>query len=84
MMYIHTAIDHRDPHAEVMAKSLAKLPRRSRNSLAVPLSTMPADVLKVLPKLEEEIEYRFIGRHLILLDPHAHVVVDLVPNAMPA
>jgi hypothetical protein len=50
----------------------------------VPLSTMPPDVLKVLPKLEEEIEYRFIGRHLILLDPHAHVVVDLVPNAMPA
>ena len=50
----------------------------------VPLSTMPPDVLKVLPKLEEEIEYRFIGRHLILLDPHAHIVVDLVPNAMPA
>jgi hypothetical protein len=50
----------------------------------VPLSTMPPDVLKVLPTLEEEIEYRFIGRHLILLDSHAHMVVDLVPNAIPA
>ena len=50
----------------------------------VPLSTMPPDVLKALPRLEEEIEYRFIGRHLILLDPHAHLVVDVVQNAMPA
>ena len=50
----------------------------------VPLSTMPPDVLKALPELEEEIEFRFIGRHLIILDPHAHLVIDVLPNAMPA
>lgn len=50
----------------------------------VPLSTMPAVVLKALPPLDEEIEYRFIGRHLILLDPHAHLIADVVVNAMPA
>jgi len=50
----------------------------------VPLSTMPPSVLKALPPLDEEIEYRFIGRHLILLDPHAHLIADVVDNAMPA
>jgi hypothetical protein len=28
-------------------------------------------------------EYRFIGRHLILLDSHAHVIADFIPDALP-
>jgi hypothetical protein len=39
----------------------------------VPFSTMPPEVLTVLPKLEEDIEYRFIGDRLILFDSHAHI-----------
>ena len=50
----------------------------------VPLSTMPPEILKMLPKLDEGLEYRFIGRHLILLDVPAHVIVDVIDNAMPA
>jgi hypothetical protein len=50
---------------------------------AVPLSTMPPDILKSLPPLPEELEYRFVGETLILLDPHAHIVADLVPRALP-
>jgi hypothetical protein len=38
----------------------------------------------MLPKLEETLEYRFIGRHLILLDVPAHLIVDVIDNAMPA
>ena len=34
----------------------------------VPLSTMPPDVLRALPKLPEGLEFRFIDRHLILLE----------------
>ena len=49
----------------------------------VPLSTMPPQVLAALPKLPDELEYRFIGERLILLDVHAHLVVDLVDNALP-
>jgi hypothetical protein len=49
----------------------------------VPLSTVPPDVLQTLPKLSEDMEYRFIGHHLILLDAHAHVVADFIPDAMP-
>jgi hypothetical protein len=53
----------------------------------VPLSTMPPDVLQVLPHINElstnhELKYYFIGRHLVLLDVHAHIIVDFVENAM--
>jgi hypothetical protein len=49
----------------------------------VPLSTIPPQVLQTLPKLAEEMEYRFIGDALILLDVHAHVIADFIPDAMP-
>lgn len=49
----------------------------------VPLSTVPPGVLAGLPKLPEELQYRFVGRHLILLDPHAHIIVDYIDRAIP-
>ena len=49
----------------------------------VPFATMPPEVLTALPELPEELEYRFIGDDLILLDPHAHIIVDFIPNALP-
>ena len=48
-----------------------------------PLATMPPEVLKDLPKLPEELDYRFVGDDLILLDTHAHVIVDFIAGAMP-
>jgi hypothetical protein len=50
---------------------------------SVPFATMPPEVLMALPDLPEELEYRFIGDDLILLDPHAHIVVDFIPDALP-
>jgi hypothetical protein len=49
----------------------------------VPLSTIPPQVLQGLPKLPEEMEFRFIGNTLILMDVHAHIIADLLPNAFP-
>jgi len=49
----------------------------------VPISTMPPDVLQKLPKMPEELEYRFVGRHLVILDTHAHLIADFVTNAIP-
>jgi hypothetical protein len=49
----------------------------------VPMSSMPPAVLEALPQLPKEIEYRFIGDRLILLDVQAHLIIDLVPNALP-
>ena len=55
----------------------------SRYPDTVPLSTMPAQVLKALPSLPEGLEYRFIDQTLILMDVRAHIIVDYVPKALP-
>lgn len=60
-----------------------KLAVNSRYPDEVPLSTMPPQVLAMLPKLPEELEYRFIGNRLILLDVHAHTIADYIENALP-
>jgi hypothetical protein len=39
-------------------------------------------VLLALPQLPEELEYRFIGRDLVLVDVHANLVVDILREAL--
>jgi hypothetical protein len=34
--------------------------------------------------LPAELEYRFVGRDLVLVDSHAGLVVDVLPDALPA
>jgi len=36
-----------------------------------------------MPKLPEEMEFRFIGNTLVLMDVHAHLIADYVPDAFP-
>ncbi len=75
----------RDLRASVMEDNPAgvKIAVNGRYPDAVPLSTMPPDILKQLPPLPEELEYRFVGDALILLDPDAHIIVDYVRRALP-
>ena len=49
----------------------------------VPLSTIPPQVLQGLPKLPEEMEFRFVGNTLVLMDVHAHIIADYIPDAFP-
>jgi hypothetical protein len=49
---------------------------------AKPLSTVPPNILAVLPRLPDDIEYRFLGRHLILHDTRANVILDRIPYAI--
>jgi hypothetical protein len=49
----------------------------------VPVSTVPPQILQTLPKLTEDLEYRFVHDDLILLDAHAHVIADFIPNVFP-
>lgn len=48
-----------------------------------PLSTVPPDVLKALPPLPENLQYRIVGKHLILLCTQGNVIVDYMLNAIP-
>jgi hypothetical protein len=47
------------------------------------LQSTPPSLLLDLPKLPAELEYRIVGRELILLDTAANLVVDLLPDALP-
>lgn len=62
-------------------KGTVKLAVNGRYPDEVPVSTMPPQVLQALPKLPEELEYRFVLTSLILFDPHAHIIPDFVEHA---
>jgi hypothetical protein len=49
---------------------------------AVPLTTIPPQVLQTLPKLPEDLEYRFVGDWLVLQDVQAHIVADFIEGAL--
>jgi hypothetical protein len=50
---------------------------------AVAHTTVPPTLLQKLPKLPDELEYRIVGRDLILLDVRANLVVDLLQEVLP-
>jgi hypothetical protein len=50
----------------------------------LPLATFPAALLAELPPLPEGLEYRFAGRHLIIRDAEANLIVDVLANVLPA
>jgi hypothetical protein len=49
----------------------------------IPLQSTPPTILANLPRLPPEVEYRIVGRTLVLRDITANIVVDLLPNAIP-
>jgi len=46
------------------------------------LATMPPNILLLLPELPPDMEYRFVGRHLILRDVRANMIIDEIPYAL--
>ena len=62
----------------------ASLPLKvnTRYPTGASLPTMPTNILTSLPPLPEDLEYRIIGRHLILRDVDANIIVDFIPNAI--
>ena len=49
----------------------------------LPLGTVPARLLRVLPDLPPELEYRIVGRNLLLRDVTANIVVDFIRDVVP-
>ena len=47
-----------------------------------PLASVPPSVLAVLPTLPHDLEYRFVGRDMILHDVHANLIVDFIRDAV--
>jgi hypothetical protein len=69
--------------------AMEEVPRQPppRVNLAYPeraaLATVPPLILNRLPPLPEGIEFRFMGRDLILRDTIANLIVDLIHEAVP-
>jgi hypothetical protein len=49
----------------------------------VPVTTMPAQLLEVLPRIPQYMEYHFVGKRLVLVDAAAGLVVDFTNNVLP-
>ena len=50
----------------------------------LPRVTMPSPMLAKLPPLPAELEYRFLGRSMLLVDARASLVVDVLQDVLPA
>jgi hypothetical protein len=49
----------------------------------LPLATFPPVLLRKLPDLPPELEYRLVGRSLILRDVKANLIVDILRDVVP-
>ena len=49
-----------------------------------PKPTMPANLLLNLPALPEPLQYRVVGRHLLLIDTSTDLIVDYILNVISA
>ena len=49
----------------------------------LPLLTFPGNLLKALPELPKELEYRIVGRSLILRDVTGNVIIDIMRDVFP-
>ena len=54
-----------------------------RYPVGAPVSTVPPQVLEGLPQLHSEMEYRFVGKSLIMFDTRANIVADFMVDALP-
>ena len=46
-------------------------------------ATMPPALLMRLPNLPAEVEFRFVGKHLLLRDTSANIIVDYIRDVAP-
>ena len=49
----------------------------------VALQSTPPTLLLNLPELPKGLEYRILGRELVLRDSDANIIVDYIPNVLP-
>ena len=75
---LRDAIMEENPGRGREARRQRPLPRHASRSRAC-----RPQILQALPPLPEELEYRFIQTTLILLDVHAHIIVDYLTGAVP-
>jgi hypothetical protein len=72
---IHRSLQHSEPVAVIVHVNDAY-------PAAVPLQSTPAALLRNLPRLPKQVEYRVIGHNLILRDTGANLVIDIAEQVV--
>jgi hypothetical protein len=81
--------DWKNRAAADRAAIIAEMPKpfvpkvNMRYPVGQPLLTFPPNLLRQLHQLPEDLEYRFVGRDLILRDVKANIIVDVIRHARP-
>lgn len=47
------------------------------------LTQIPPTLLLKLPQLPKEVKYRYVGRHLLLVDTDNNLIIDYMLDALP-
>jgi hypothetical protein len=75
---VRASLRHAEPLPNVQLKVNAKYPKN------LPLQSTPPTLLMNLPQLPKELQYRIVGSTLVLYDMSSGLIVDFIPNAVPA
>ena len=75
---IRASLRHAEPVRKIPLQVNATYPEH------LPLQSSPPSVLLNLPELPPELDYRIVGRDLVLRDAGADIIVDLIPDAIPS
>jgi hypothetical protein len=75
---VRASLRHAEPLPNVQLEVNAKYPRN------LPLQSTPPTLLMRLPQLPKELQYRIVGSTLVLYDMSSDLIVDFIPNAVPA
>jgi len=74
---IRASLRHAEPVHEFPLEVNQEYPQTSA------MQSTPPTLLSNLPKLPPDLEYRIVGRGLVLLDTKSNLIVDLLPDALP-
>ena len=75
---ITTSLAHAEPMPKMKLRVNAAYPEQA------PLQSTPPTILQNLPRLPKGLEYRFVGRDLILYDSATNLIVDYIHEALPS
>jgi len=70
--------------ATIMDENPGDLLRRINRAYPTgkPRASVPAGILALLPTLPDDLQYRFVGRALILIDTRTNLILDRMPCAI--
>lgn len=75
---IHKSMKSAEPRAGAPLAINAQLPD------TLPMPSVPPTLLANLPRLTGDVDYRLLGRTLLLHDTKAGTIIDFIPDAVPA